>query len=104
MHKKPFKNTIVVASVTLLLVISLSLSASPSSISYAFLGFDLGGGIGGIDSSGSSGSSGTDQSIGNSQKSVKGAHCYSPNASIVDSCNSGDGSDSENLGHNFYGQ
>ena len=47
MHKKPFKNTIVVVSVTLLLVISLSLSASPSSISYAFLGFDLGGGIGG---------------------------------------------------------
>jgi hypothetical protein len=101
MHKKPFKNTIVVASVTLLLVISLSLSASPTSISYAFLGFDLGGGIGG---SGGSGGSGTDQSIGNSQKSIQGAHCYSPNASIVDSCNSGDGSDSENLGHNFYGQ
>jgi hypothetical protein len=98
MHKKPFKNTIVVASVTLLLVISLSLSASPSSISYAFLGFDLGGGIGGT------GGSGTDQSIGNSQKSIQGAQCYSPNASIVDSCNSGDGSDSENLGHNFYGQ
>ena len=98
MHKKPFKNTIVVASVTLLLVISLSLSASPSSISYAFLGFDLGGGIG------DTGGSGTDQSIGNSQKSIQGAHCYSPNASIVDSCNSGDGSDSENLGHNFYGQ
>lgn len=93
MHKKIFKNTIVLASFTLLLVVSLSLSASPNSISYAFLGFDLGGGVGG-----------TDQSIGNSQKSVQGANCYSPNASIVDSCNSGDGSDSENLGHNFYGQ
>lgn len=95
MHKKPFKNTIVLASITLLLVISLSLSASPNPLSYAFLGFDLGGGIGGT---------GTDQSIGNSQKSVQGAHCYSPNASIVDSCNSGDESDRENLGHNFYGQ
>jgi hypothetical protein len=95
MHKKPFKNTIVLASITLLLVVSLSLSASPNSISYAFLGFDLGGSIGGI---------GTDQSLGNSQKSIQGAQCYSPNASIVDSCNSGDGSDSENLGHNFYGQ
>ena len=111
MHKKPFNNKIVVASVTLSLVISLSLSASPSSISYAFLGFDLGGGIGGIGDTGGSiggigdtGGSGTDQSIGNSQKSIQGAHCYSPNASIVDSCNSGDGSDSENLGHNFYGQ
>ena len=101
MHKKPFNNKIVVASVALSLVISLSLSASPSSISYAFLGFDLGGDIGGI---GDTGGSGTDQFIGNSQKSIQGAHCYSPNASIVDSCNSGDGSDSENLGHNFYGQ
>jgi hypothetical protein len=79
-----------------LLLVSLSLSASTNSISYAFLGFDLGGGVGGV--------GGTDQSIGNSQKSIQGAHCYSPNASIVDSCNSGDGSDSENLGHNFYGQ
>jgi hypothetical protein len=95
MHKKPFKNTIVLASITLLLVVSLSLSSSPNSISYAFLGFDLGGSIGGSD---------TDQSLGNSQKSIQGAQCYSPNASIVDSCNSGDGSDSENLGHNFYGQ
>ena len=92
MHKKPFKNTIVLASITLLLVVSLSLSPNP--ISYAFLGFDLGGGSGG----------GTDQSLGSSQRSMQGAQCYSPNASIIDSCNSGDGSTSENLGRNLYGQ
>ena len=92
MHKKPLRNAIVLVSIALLLVISVSPSLSPNIISYAFLGFDLGGG----DS--------TDQSLGNSQRSIQGAHCYSPNASIVDSCNSGDGSDSENFGHNFYGQ
>ncbi|TVP41586.1 hypothetical protein [Candidatus Nitrosocosmicus arcticus] len=92
MHKKPFKNTIVLASITLLLLVSLSLSPHP--ISYAFLGFDLGG----------SSSSSTDQSLGSSQRSMQGAQCYSPNASIIDSCNSGDGSTSENLGHNLYGQ
>lgn len=96
MHKKPFKNKIVLASITLLLVLSLSLSASPNPISYAFLSFDLGGS--------SSGSGGTEQSLGSSQKSIQGAHCYSPNASIVDSCNSGDESTSENLGLNLYGQ
>lgn len=94
MHKKPFKNTIVLASITLLLVVSVSLSPNP--ISYAFLGFDLGGG------SGDGG--GTDQSLGSSQRSMQGAQCYSPNASIIDSCNSGDGSTSENLGRNLYGQ
>ena len=91
MHKKPLRNTTVLASIALLLVISLSLT--PNAISYAFLGFDLGG---------SSGS--TDQSLGSSQSSIQGAHCYSPNASIIDSCNSGDASTSDNLGHNFYGQ
>jgi hypothetical protein len=92
MHKKPFKNTIALASISLLLVVSLSLSLSTNNLSFAFLGFDLGG------------SSSTDQSLGNSQRSIQGAQCYSPNASIVDSCNSGDATASENLGHNIYGQ
>ena len=90
MHKKPLKNTLVLASIALLLVVSLSLSTN--NLSFAFLGFDLGG------------SSSTDQSLGNSQSSIQGAQCYSPNASIIDSCNSGDASASENLGHNIYGQ
>ncbi len=89
MHKKPFKNTIVLSSIGLLLVVSVSLSTN--NLSFAFLGFDLGGGS-------------TDQSLGSSQRSIQGAHCYSPNASIIDSCNSGDASASENLGHNIYGQ
>ena len=92
MHKKPFKNTIVLASIALLLVVSLSLSLSTNNLSFAFLGFDLGG------------SSSTDQSLGNSQRSIQGAQCYSPNASIIDSCNSGDATASESLGHNIYGQ
>ncbi|MDQ3084786.1 MAG: hypothetical protein M3Q77_08245 [Thermoproteota archaeon] len=88
MHKMPLKKTIVVASIALLLVVSVSISTN--NLSYAFLGFDLGGG--------------TDQSLGSSQRSIQGAQCYSPNASIIDSCNSGDASASENLGHNIYGQ
>jgi hypothetical protein len=87
MYKKPLKNTIVIASIALLLVVSLSFSTN--NLSYAFLGFGLGG---------------SDQSLGNSQRSLQGASCYSPNASIIDSCNSGDASASENLGHNIYGQ
>ena len=89
MHKKSFKNKIVLASIALLLVVSVSLSTN--NLSFAFLGFDLGG-------------SGTDQSLGNTQRSIQGAQCYSPNASIIDSCNSGDATASENLGHNIYGQ
>ena len=96
MYKKPFKNTIVVASIALLLVISISLSTN--NLSFAFLGFDFGG------SSSSSSSSSIDQSLGSSQRSLQGASCYSPNASIIDSCNSGDATASENLGHNIYGQ
>ena len=88
MHKMSSKKTIVVASIALLLAVSVSISTN--NLSYAFLGFDLGGG--------------TDQSLGSSQRSIQGAQCYSPNASIIDSCNSGDASASENLGHNIYGQ
>ncbi len=88
MHKMSSKKTIVVASIALLLAVSVSFSTN--NLSYAFLGFDLGGG--------------TDQSLGSSQRSIQGAQCYSPNASIIDSCNSGDASASENLGHNIYGQ
>ena len=91
MHKKPFKNTMALASIALLLVVSLSLSTN--NLSFAFLGFDLGGS-----------SSSTDQSLGNSQRSIQGAQCYSPNASVIDSCNSGDATTSENLGHNIFGQ
>ncbi len=92
MHKKSFKNTIVLGSIALLLVVSVSLSTN--NLSFAFLGFfDLGG----------SSSSSTDQSLGSSQRSIQGAQCYSPNASIIDSCNSGDASANENLGHNIYG-
>jgi hypothetical protein len=92
MYKKPFKNTIVLASIALLLVVSVSLSTN--NLSFAFLGFDLGG----------SSSSSTDQTLGSSQRSIQGAQCYSPNASIINSCNSGDATASDNLGHNIYGQ
>ncbi|CAN5627545.1 hypothetical protein BH23THE1_BH23THE1_19060 [soil metagenome] len=90
MHKKSFKNTLVLTSIALLQVVSLSLSTN--NLSFAFLVLIWGGG------------SSTDQSLGNSQRSIQGAQCYSPNASIIDSCNSGDASANENLGHNIYGQ
>jgi hypothetical protein len=89
MHKMPFENKIVLASIALLLVVSISISTN--NLSFAFLGFDLGGS-----------SSSTDQYLGSSQRSIQGAHCYSPNASIINSCNSGDATASESLGHNMY--
>jgi len=91
MNKKPFTNKIVLASIALLLVVSISISTY--NLSFAFLGFDLGG---------SSGS--TDQYLGSSQRSIQGAQCYSPNASIINSCNSGEATASESLGPNIYGQ
>ena len=60
--------------------------------------------VGGSDSDSDSAST-EDQSLTNSQSSNQGSYCHAPpNAAIINSCNSGDLSSSENTGLNLYGQ
>lgn len=64
------------------------------SISYAYVEFDVSGS-----------DSNEDRSITSSQSSLQGSYCYAPpNATIINSCNSGDMSSSENTGLNLYEQ
>lgn len=92
MFKESLKKPIVVYSIAMLMVATITLSAN--SMSYGFMGFDLGG----SDTS-------QDRSITSTQSSSQGSYCYAPpNATIINSCNSGDLSTSENTGLNLLGQ
>ena len=94
--KKPISLTF------LSIIVTISILIIPSNFSYAYVEFDVSGsGIGsGI---GSDGYSSEDRSISSSQSSSQGSYCYAPpNATIIDSCNSGDMSSSENTGLNMY--
>jgi hypothetical protein len=76
----------------LAVLLAISISIIPTNISYAYVEFD-----------GSGSESGEDRSITSSQSSLQGSYCYAPpNATIIDSCNSGDLSSSENTGLNIY--
>ena len=78
----------------LAIFLAISISIISSNLSYAYVEFGV-----------SSSDSGEDRSITSSQSSMQGSYCYAPpNATIVDSCNSGDLSSSENTGLNLYGQ
>ncbi len=86
------KNQINLSILTIFLAISISIIST--NLSYAYVEFDV-----------SSSDSGEDRSITSSQSSMQGSYCYAPpNATIVDSCNSGDLSSTENTGLNLYGQ
>ncbi len=93
MHNKHTSKTIVYAFVTAFMLSSFV--PSDNNEVYALLGFNLFG-SGEEDQS----SSTTSQS----STSLQDARCYSPTGSIVDSCNSGDLSTSENTGYNSLGQ
>lgn len=74
--------------------LAISISITLTDLSYAYVEFDV-----------SSSDSGEDRSITSSQSSMQGSYCYAPpNATIIDSCNSGDLSSSENTGLNIYEQ
>jgi hypothetical protein len=88
MQPKIYSNAIIISSI--LAMTALSIFATSVATSFAFLGFDM--------------LTGSDQNIKNSQNTLQGSHCYSPNASIIDSCNSGDISETENLGQNYLAQ
>ena len=86
------KNQINLSLLAIFLAISVSIISS--NLSYAYVEFDV-----------RSSDSGEDRSITSSQSSMQGSYCYAPpNATIVDSCNSGDLSSTENIGLNLYGQ
>ena len=92
MNKYSIKKPTVVFSLTIFLMVSISIISN--NLSYAYVEFDVGG----------SGST-EDQSLTSSQSSNQDSYCYAPpNAAIINSCNSGDLSSSENTGLNLYGQ
>ena len=86
------KKSVGLSILAVLLVISISII--PTRISYAYVEFDVSGS-----------DTGKDRSITSSQSSMQGSYCYvPPNATIINSCNSGDLSSSENTGLNLYEQ
>ena len=93
MNKKYISKTIVYAFATAFMLSSFVLSDNNKV--YAFLGFDLFG-TGEEDKSAST----TSQS----STSLQNARCSAPTGSIIDSCNSGDSSNTENTGYNALGQ
>jgi hypothetical protein len=93
MNNKHISKTIVFAFVTAFMLSSFVISDSNKA--FAFLGFNLFG-TGEEDKS----SSTTSQS----STSLQDTRCYSPTGSIIDSCNSGDLSTSENTGYNSLSQ
>ena len=93
MNKKYISKTIVYAFATAFMLSSFVLSDNNKV--FAFLGFDLFG-------TGEQDQSATTTS--QNSTSLQSARCYSPTGSIIDSCNSGDSSNSENTGYNKLGQ
>lgn len=85
MYRISTKNKIIISSLIVLSFLSVALSTISSS--NAFLGFNP--------------YPSQDQSIRSSQSTLPGSHCYSPNASIINSCNSGDGTQRDNIGQNL---
>ncbi len=92
MKENTLEKPIVLSLVATLLAISISVM--PNSLSYAYVEYDI-----------SSADSSNDRYITSSQSSSQGSYCYAPpNATIINSCNSGELSSSENSGYNMYGQ
>ena len=88
MQPKLYTKAIVVFAIMITAIFSIF--AAFAATSYAFLGFEM--------------SPGNDQSLKSSQNTMRGNNCYSPDASIINSCNSGDSSESDYLGQNYQAQ
>lgn len=93
MNKKHISKTIVFTFVTALVLSSFMLSDNLKA--FAFLGFDL---------FGTNEEDQTASTTSQSSTSLQNARCYTPTGSIVDSCNSGDLSNSDNTGYSTSGQ
>ncbi|MDF0679682.1 MAG: hypothetical protein P0116_01815 [Candidatus Nitrosocosmicus sp.] len=87
-----FKN--LSSSPFLAIFLAISFSIIPANLIYAYVEFDVSGS-----------DTGDDRSITSSQSSMQGSYCYvPPNATIINSCNSGNLHSSENTGLNIYEQ
>ncbi len=85
----------------LFIIVTISNLIIPSNFSYAYVEYDVSGS--GTEGYSSDGYTNEDRSISSSQSSLQSSYCYAPpNATIIDSCNSGDMSTSENTGLNMY--
>ncbi|HKU84593.1 MAG TPA: hypothetical protein VJP58_11185 [Candidatus Nitrosocosmicus sp.] len=93
MNKKHISKTIAFTFVTALMLSSFMLSDNLKA--FAFLGFDLF-----VTNEEDQTASTTSQS----STSLQNARCYTPTGSIVDSCNSGDLSNSDSKGYSTLGQ
>lgn len=96
-----FKKSFVISLVGILLAISLSIN--PIDLTLAYVEFDVSGNDAYAPEAAPYGSQ--DRYITSSQSSSQGSYCYAPpNATIINSCNSGDLSSSHNSGYNMFGQ
>ena len=95
MNNKHISKIIACAFVAATFMLS-SAVLSDNNRAFAFLGFDLFGTEEEEQPSTSTNSQ--------SSSSLQSAQCHSPTGSIIDSCNSGDQSDSENTGYSTLGQ
>ena len=92
MSISPFRKKIGLTFLAIFLSISMSILFT--NVSYAYVEFAVSGSH-----------TNEDPSITSSQSSLQGSYCYAPpNATIINSCNSGDMSSSENTGLNLYNQ
>ena len=76
------------------IILAVSISTIANSLTYAYIEYDV------------SGTDGTQDSyVTNSHSSTQGSYCYAPpGATIINSCNSGDLSASDNSGFNIFDQ
>ena len=93
MNKKNISKSIVFTFVTAFMLGSLMLSDNLKA--FAFLGFDL---------FGTDEEDQTTSTTSQSSTNLQNARCYTPTGSIIDSCNSGDLSNSDNTGYSTLGQ
>jgi len=96
-----FKKSFVISLVGIFLAISLSINLVD--LSFAYVEFDVSDNSASAPTPAPYGSQ--DRYITSSQSSSQGSYCYAPpNATIINSCNSGDLSSSYNSGYNMFGQ
>lgn len=96
-----FKKPFVISLIGIFLAISLSINLID--LTFAYVEFDVSGNNAYAPESTPYGSQ--DRYITSSQSSSQGSYCYAPpNATIINSCNSGDLSSSHNSGYNMFGQ
>ena len=101
MIKISLKKSFVFSLVGILLAISFSVN--PIDLTFAYVEFDVS--ENGDTSPAPATYGGQDRYMTSSQSSSQGSYCYAPpNATIINSCNSGDLSSSYNSGYNIFGQ